>query len=218
MTAMEFPFERNFDEEIAKEAGARILVPADALREVETARAEGFEAGRHVGHKEGRAEAEAEYREATGAAMGVLAAEASALLAQASAHRVALEAQMLDFAMNVCRQLFPQALETRGEERAAEEIRRHLLLAMGSTRLTITLSDAGVAEHGAALEAALPRDLPGTRVEILADAGLAPGEARMRWDNGAMEFSFDRICRRILDALAGARPVGAEDQRSETDG
>ena len=42
------------------------------------------------------------------------------------------------------------------------------------------------------------------RIDVIADPDMTLGDARVEWDNGFMQYSFDTICNRILKSLRAA--------------
>jgi flagellar assembly protein FliH len=117
---------------------------------------------------------------------------------------------MLDFALATCERIMPELLRTRSADRAAAEVRRCLSIAMGSPRIRIFLSRPVLDLHGKGIEEAILGRHAGTVVELAADPALAPGDARVEWDNGVMEYSFGRIAEQVLDALRRTRPLPAD--------
>ncbi|MWD28485.1 hypothetical protein E0K89_013455 [Aquicoccus sp. SCR17] len=207
---MGYFFDRDFDREIELEqAEATRLAHAryteEELREaVEIARLE----GRAQGHAEGRAEALAEaeqadrHREAD--ALEAVGPRIEALLQQAETHQQVLERQVVRFALSVFEKIIPELMDSRGTIRAENEVRAALAIALGSASVRVFLPSQVAAAHGLALEEAAQRLGHAGRVEVMGDIALAPGEARVEWDNGFMEYSYGVICNRILTALRAA--------------
>ena len=209
---MTFVFDRNFDEELLREAivigdGVAGAEERDALlRDAEDrARQEGFEAGRQVGHAEGRAELEAQHFASRDAALRAIVKGCEALCKEAENHRRTLESDMIDFALTTCEKVLPELIRSQSSDRVVAEIRRYLSLAMGSPKLTISMSEAAFEEHGATLEQALVEQAATTAIKIAVDDELAVGDARMEWQNGTMQYSFERICGAVLNALRSVR-------------
>lgn len=219
---MTYLFERNFDEELALEAkgstpGEGVLAESHVhlQNNLEAVRSEAFEAGHSQGVLDGRAALEAEQHSSQSTSLDVIARQCEALCQGAAQHRDALEADMVAFALSTCEKVFPELIDSRSTERAAAEIKRFLSLAMGSPRLRIQMSEKTFEEHGPAIQAALAGQSSSTAIEILADQDLADGEARMEWQNGTMEYSFERLCNTVLGALRG---VQAADTNNEISG
>jgi flagellar assembly protein FliH len=214
--AMSYVFDRDFDAEGAKDdAGAApadgpLYTDADLRAAERTARAEGFEAGRQRGRAEAAEEARTARCEERHDALLALAAGVERLCADAAAHRAALEAQMIDFALVTCERVMPEILRTRSTDRAAAEVRRCLGLVMESPRIRIFLSRPALEEHRAAIEQTIRDRHAGAEVELAADPALDDGDARVEWDDGVMEYSFGQIADMLLEALRRMRPVPAE--------
>ncbi len=209
---MSFIFDRDFDQELAREqhhsqrdARYTEVDLADAIAAaVEIARAEAFAEGHAAGRAEALAEAEAGLEQRRAKAFETLTAELSELRAAGDSHRAALEAQVLDFAGSVGAQVFPELLRERAHRRALAQVRRGLSMGLGSVRLRVALSAEAADLLRHELEATI-RDLGLTgRVDLVEDPGLQPGDARVDWDSGSLEYSFQAICDRLLGALRAA--------------
>lgn len=199
-------FERDFDSEIAQERqlarrGATARHSDEALQ---AAVAEAREAALAQGRAEGRAEAEAEARAAEAAsraaALERIAARLGEVMDDAARHRAALETQLLSYAAATAETVLPEILAGRAEVRALAQIRRGLRLGLDSSRLEIALPP-GAKELRAEVEALLATKGLTGRTTLTEDAGLAPGDARVVWDGGRLDYSFAGICDAILGTL-----------------
>lgn len=202
-------FDRNFDQEIAREeeaAAAAAAPSAEAIAQmIEAARAEGHAAGRAEGRAEGIAQTMAEMEARRSLALETMMPQIAALHDGAATHRAALEAESLDFALSLCEQLFPKLLEAEGNARCADEIRHAIRLALGSPSLRVTMSPDLHAEIGPALEEAAVATGLAYVPELVADPQMQTGQMRAEWLHGTVEFSYASTCARILDALRTAR-------------
>ncbi|APX89199.1 hypothetical protein BV394_05280 [Brevirhabdus pacifica] len=210
-------FARNFDHEReAEEAEARRLERARHTEEelqaaVALARAEGREEGRMQGMAEGQAAALQSLAARQTEALEALGPAISDLLSQAGAHRQALEAQSLDFALSLCERLIPELLRGHSRDRTAERVRRSLRLALGSSALRIHLAPTTLEALGPGIQAAAAARPDAPALHLLADPELDDGDMRAAWDNGQMEYSYERTCGQILDVLRRSRLVAIEE-------
>ncbi len=208
---MSLVFDRDFDLELAHEdrqarrdARAR-HTPEELSDAVTAARAEAFAEGRSAGHSEGLAEASGAQGARRAAALDALKPQISSLVQAADSHRAALEAQVLDFALSVCEQVFPELLRHRAHDRTLAQVRRALSIGLGSATLRVALSPDALRLLRDELNDAITEAGLQGRVEMRADPALVDGDARVDWESGLLEYSFAAICDRILGALREAR-------------
>jgi len=210
---MSMIFDRDFDLELEHEAlqarrDARAChTPAELLEAVEAARAAAFFEGRRTGHAEGLADAADADHARRAAALDALGPQITALAQASDDHCQVLEAQILDFTLTVCEQVFPELLRHRAHDRALAQVRRALSLGLGSVSLRICVSPKALELLQDDLSAAIAENGLQGRVELQANDGLEDGEARVEWDSGFLEYSFSSICDRILRTLREARPA-----------
>lgn len=208
---MSLVFDRDFDLELAREnrqvlRDGEAYYSQDALLEaVSEARATAFAEGRRTGHAEGLAEAAGLDGARRAAALEVLGPQMAALIQAADEHRAALEAQLLDFSLSVCEQVFPELLQHRAHDRALAQVRRALSVGLGSATLQVSLSPDGLRLLREELDSTISEFGLIGRVALRADPDLADGDTRVAWDSGFLEYSFSSICDRILGALRDAR-------------
>ncbi len=204
-------FDRDFDLELAREdQSARRLMRArhtdeEMFEAIAAARNAAFLEGRTAGHAEGLAEAAAAHSARRAEALQALGPTIGELVEANDRHRAALEAQVLDFAVTVCEQVFPELLRHRAHDRVLAKVRRALEIGLGSVSLRIFLSPEALHLLREDLNAAIIENGLEGRVEIRADPALCNGDARVDWDSGFLEYSFSSICDRILCALREAR-------------
>lgn len=200
-------FVRDFDHERDQEAQeARRLLRARHTDEelaaaVAQARAEGRAEGQALGESAGWAAAQDSFAARQAQALDELSPRLETILQDAAAHRQALEAQSLDFALSVCEQVFPEILRGYSHTRAADRVRRSLRMALGSSTLRIHLSPEALTVLAPRIRAAAANRPDSARMELIADPQLADGDVRAEWDNGFMEYSFAAICDQLLTAL-----------------
>jgi flagellar assembly protein FliH len=211
-----YVFERDFSadrseaDETPFNSSTPIYSESDLRAAEQTARAEGFEAGRSVGRSDAMEASEAIRAEERHDALLALAARIETLCADTGAHRAALEAQMTDFALVTCERVMPEILRTQSIDRAAAEVRRCLGLVMGSPRIRVVLSQRALDTHRAAIEDTIRDRHAGVEVELATDPALGEGDARVEWDNGVMDYSFGQIADQLLEALRKMRPLPRE--------
>lgn len=210
---MKLVFHRDFDLELAQEdrqarrdAGA-CHTPEEMSEAIESARAAAFAEGRLAGHGDGLAEAAAADSARRAAALDALMPQIAALIEAADTHRAALEAQLLDFALSVCEQVFPELLRHRAHDRVLAQVRRALSVGLGSATLQVTLSPGALHLLLPDLEAAIQESGLEGRVDMRGDPDLIDGDVRVFWDSGCLEYSFTSISDRILRVLRDARSV-----------
>jgi flagellar assembly protein FliH len=211
-----YVFERDFSadrseaDETPFNSSTPIYSESDLRAAEQTARAEGFEAGRSVGRSDAMEASEAIRAEERHDALLALAARIETLCADTGAHRAALEAQMTDFALVTCERVMPEILRTRSIDRAAAEVRRCLGLVIGSPRIRVFMSQRALDTHRAAIEDTIRDRHAGIEVELATDPSLGEGDARVEWDKGVMHYSFGQIADQLLEALRKMRSLPAE--------
>lgn len=214
-------FLRDFDAEDAQrrapvpEAAPEPLLPRgfsaeEVERLVTEARETAFAHGRDQGAAEARAEAEAGLSTQIVAALGAVQAGVGDLLTQDEMRRRELEGDVLGLLLDAGERIVPELLAAYSADLALARIRDGLRMASGSARLTIRLSPA-VADAVGGQIAALAQGAD-VRPEVVADAALEDGAARLDWDSGAMSYSLDRVCADLLDALREAVAKLKDDQ------
>lgn len=219
---MSYVFDRDFDRELdherqeAERRARACYSPEDLEAALADARAAAFAEGHAAGRAEGIAESQASSEALRSEALGALAPQLERLIGEADRHRAALEAQVLDFTLSVCEQVFPEVLG-RSRDRALDRVKKTIGLALGSACLRIMLSERALPLLRPEIERAA-RDIGlQARVELATDPALSEGDVRMEWDNGFMEYSFAGICDRILSALRQARAGTSEPILSGSD-
>lgn len=220
---MSYVFDRDFDSELDRERqeaerrARACYTPEDMEAAIAKVRAEAFRDGHTAGRAEGLAEARSSAERLRAEALGVLGPQLEQLIGAADRHRTALEAQVLDFTLSVCEQVFPEVLRSRSRERALDRVKKTIELALGSSCLRIMLSQQALPLLQPEIEQAARAIGLEARIELSADPALSEGDVRMEWDNGFMEYSFAAVCDRILTALKQARGGASETLLSGSD-
>lgn len=217
-------FDRDFDTEIEQERAERrrleraCYTPEDLEAAMVRARQEGFDAGRRVGKAEAEATAAESDQRRQSEAVEAVATHVDDLMRGMDRHVATLERQVLTFVLAVFEKIFPEVMSGRGAARAEAEAQSALELALGTSSLQIFLPPEEREGMGQRLELAARELGHEGRVEVLGDPSLKPGDARIEWDNGFMQYSFDLICNRILTALRAASllPEAHDDEPAET--
>lgn len=207
---MSFVFERDFDEEEAFEKRKRIhekraiYTPEDLEEAVQKASKDAYEDGRMAG----RAEASVQHAESTAArsadALVVLAPKLQDILSKMDQHQAALEHQLLDYVLTVARQLMPEILDKTALLRTEAEVTKAIGMALGASSLRIYIPADLAGDLSEGIEQQVEQAGFTGRVQIQADHRMQPGDTRVVWDNGAMDFSLSELCDRTLQALRDA--------------
>ncbi|MFC2970543.1 FliH/SctL family protein [Acidimangrovimonas pyrenivorans] len=200
-------FHRDFDAELedelreAERDRARRFSQADLDAAVKAAQEAAVREGYAEGYAAARMVSEQELAMRQAEALEIIAPRLQDYVAGQVAHREALERQLLAFTLSVCDKVFPEFLARRSAAAAADQIRRTLALALRSPQLQIRLSPATHDRLAPELEALARGGAVQRHVEIVADATMRDGDARVDWQDGFMEYSYDAICAGILSTL-----------------
>ncbi|WP_407496331.1 FliH/SctL family protein [Pseudooceanicola sp. MF1-13] len=218
---MSFVFDRDFDEEEEFEARKRIhekraiYTPEDLEEAVQKASAAAYEDGRMAG----RAEASVEHQDTTASktadTLVMLAPKLQEILTKSDQHQAALEAQVLDYVLTVARQLLPEILTQTAIIRTEGEIKKAIKMALGASSLRIHIPAEVAGEMSVAIEQQVQASGFAGRIQIQADHRLRPGDTRVEWDHGGMEFSLTELCDRTLRALRDATQDAMARRKSE---
>lgn len=203
-------FQRDFDAELEAEALAAAHERACRYtqEEYDAALAAAVEFGRAdgraQGHAEGLAEAHASLASRQVEALEALRPQVAQMLEDRLAHHDALERHIVAFTLEVAEKVLPEFISARSPLAAAAQARRAIGLAFASPRLRIRLSQAARDILAPELEALVADRLAPGQLDVAADPALADGEARVIWEDGFMDYSFERVCARILAVLREA--------------
>ena len=207
---MAFVFDRDFDEEAEFEERKRVharraIYTSDDL-DAATRKAanESYEDGRLAG----RAEAAVEHAETSAArtadALVVLAPRLQQILTQADQHKAALEFQVLDYITTIFRQVAPTLLDETALLRTEAEIKSAINMALGASSLRIHVPAELAGDLTEGINQQVHQAGFTGRVHIQADHRMQPGNTRVEWDHGLMDFSLTELCDGILVALKQA--------------
>ena len=199
-------FDRDFDRELAEER--RAVAQVDKARHsdeallaaVAEARAEALAQGRAEGRAEAEAEARAAEAEALSTRLGQIAQRLDEMIAARDTHRAALERQLLGYAAVTAEKVLPEILDARAHARALAQIRRGLRLGLDAARLEIVLPEGAEPLRAEVARLVEAQGLAG-RAVLRTDPALAPGDARVAWEGGRLDYSFAAICDEILGTL-----------------
>ncbi|WP_163851559.1 hypothetical protein [Pseudooceanicola aestuarii] len=219
---MQFVFERSFDTDVqpANTPGSHRVDAIYTRAEFDAAVAEASRIGYDDGRTAGRAEAytasslsEAERQLAT---LEALPAVLETLFADADRHHAALESQLLHFVLSVFERLAPRIRASLAADEAEREAGAAIRMALGSATLRVFLPPETVKPTGDAVLKVAHLNGYGGRIDIAPDPELQTGDVRVSWDHGVMDYSFDAICQRVLDALSRSS-AQARDQARQAD-
>lgn len=219
MTSQKFIFERDFDREIEIESGLgpepeRVYSEAEMQALLEAAREDGFAQGQDLGYRTGRAEAIGQAEKEHHATLDALTGSLQTLMRGEAEHRVALERDVVVLMTAILEHVLPEAKAALSVERLEREILAHLRMGLDKATLKIRMNP----EDRERIEATIRKEADKLGltelIEVIADAGLAQGATRVDWNDGFMEFGFERICAAILDRLK-AQGTGHEQQKMQ---
>lgn len=201
-------FRHNFDVEEKKalngEGGKNAEALADLRTQLDTARQEGFDAGRTIGKQDAQAEMAASDAERLARVRDSIAAQLQTLAAQDNRHAEETEKDITELFCTIAERLVPELLDSFGVDLAVERIRQSVRLARSEPRLSIRTSP----EVLAVLEDEAPDWLDDatrhTEIEFLADPQMNRGAATVDWQAGRLEYDLNAACFAVLTALQDA--------------
>ncbi|QFT47379.1 flagellar assembly protein H [Roseivivax sp. THAF40] len=206
MSDARFIFERDFDRELDSEQGVsppseRMYSESEVQTKIqlatEAAYARGQDAGWRTAHTEAMGQAERQHL----AALEQLGSQLRSLMEGEANHRSKLEDDVVALVKAVLTKVLPDLQSQLSRTRLENEILAHVKLALGSSTLRIRVSTLDLPQ----LKDTILRkaDTLGvtSRIQISSDAALSQGECRVDWDDGFMEFGFEKVCRSILELL-----------------
>ncbi|MHA6327028.1 FliH/SctL family protein [Roseivivax sp. CAU 1753] len=206
MNSARYIFERDFDQELEIERGEspapeRLYTESELQAALDSARETAFSEGQDRGWRTAHGDAVEQAERQHLAALELLSAQLSSLMGAEALHRAKLEREVVSLAHAVLEKVVPNVQAKFAQDRLRSEILSHLHLALGSARLFIKLSVLDTPH----LEIMILREAEklgvGNRIQISSDAALSKGECRVDWDDGFMEFGFDKVCEKILALL-----------------
>lgn len=204
------PFSTNLEAEVREEARRRASGDDRTLSISEHRELldKAVTEAREAAYQEGYAKGEADTREAilakVSASISEVAPQIEAILARSSEHHTQLERQLTSFAYAVAEKVAPDILRLRTKANILENIRETLAMTLAQPKLLVAVSPAVQEAMGADLEAVAEHLGYKGSLQVKAETALTDGEAKVTWDDGFMEYSFDRVCEQILATLGGA--------------
>lgn len=209
---MTFVFNRNFDDERNQENGkAPKVCPCDKLTQeeidvlIEKAKAQAFQAGLDEGYYNALESLYNESDKTERDALAEIRAQLHVLVGKIDHHHAALEAQVLDFSLSICEQVFPYLQHSQSHERALTQIQKTMRLALNSPYINIMLSPKALPKLTPHIEQLANELGLSEQIQLSTDQNLTDGAAHVDWQNGFMAYSFDTVCERILSALKAAQ-------------
>lgn len=205
-------FRRNFDDELDRETGkdadgCTCSHPTDEELEarIETVKEEAYQAGLKAGHDQAleqyRQEADQNHIDAVQSIKDHL----RNIFERSDSHSDALEAQVLDFGLSICEQVFPYLLHSQSQERAVSQIKKTMRMALDSPYINIAVSETALPQLKPLIEQAAQDLGLKDQIKLLPDPKLIDGATHIEWKNGFMEYNFEMVCERILTALKAAQ-------------
>jgi flagellar assembly protein FliH len=172
---------------------------------IEAAKEEAFQAGLETGHSKALEQLRQEADQTHINAVHSIKDHLRDIFEKSDSHNDILEAQVLDFGLSICEQVFPYLLHHQSQERAVTQIKKTMQMALNSPYINIAVSKTALPQLKPLIEDAAQELGLENRIKLLSDANLVDGATRIEWKNGFMEYSFDAVCERILTALKAAQ-------------
>lgn len=205
---MTLVFSRNFDEEEnwesgqgGKNCGCDKLSAEEVDALVEVAKAEAFQSGLDEGYNSALAKFREEADQTQSAALADIQSQLRSLFEKINYHNTALEAQILDFTLSICEQVFPYLQHTQSHERALAQIQKTMRLALKSPHINIILSNSALPKLTPFIDQLAGELGIEDQIKLSSDEKLDDGATVVEWQNGFMNYNFDVVCERILTAL-----------------
>lgn len=201
-------FRHNFDVEEKQaredETAGHQEPTADLKAQLETARQEGFDAGRAIGKQDAQAELEAAEAMRLGQVRDVIAAQLQALVAQDKRDAEETERDITELFCTIAERLVPELLDSLGVDLTIEKIRQSVRLARSEPRLSIRTSPEVVAQLEEEANDWFDDATRHTEIELLADPQMNRGAATVDWTTGRLEYDLNAACFAVLTALQEA--------------
>lgn len=167
------------------------------------ARQQGFDQGHEEGLQNGRREAQTDLQAQATAAMQELRDQLAVFIAQDRDRRAELERDLIDMVLDIAERTVPDLLAAFSTDQVQARLAHAILKGARRAELEIFISP----ETETHLADVIPQITPPDQAippKVTADPSLKNGEARMTWENGFMQYSLDRVCDEILQALRHA--------------
>ncbi|MBI1339062.1 hypothetical protein GC169_02460 [bacterium] len=126
------------------------------------------------------------------AALIEIAAKLTPVEPQLCAISEVLRREAAELALIAARKIAGAALDAGGQATAAEAIEAAIRLIKGKPRIIVSVRAEDLAEVASRLSAFQGGQLA-DRIDVEANPAAKPGDWRVEWDNGAAEFSRDKV-------------------------
>jgi flagellar biosynthesis/type III secretory pathway protein FliH len=201
-------FDHNFDAETEqsthRDAAATVTAIADLKEQLETARKEGFEAGRDLGRKEAKAEFDAGAAERFEQERQLIQESLAQLVAKDTRDRSDTERDIIELFLGITERLVPELIGHYGPQLAADRIKQAVQQSRTSPELTITACPDVVAALEDEATSWLTIASHTAEIDIFADPDMPRGSAQVRWKGGRLEYDLETACTQMLRALTQA--------------
>ena len=167
------------------------------------ARSQGVEQGREEGFADGQREAKATIEAQSVAALEAIHGQMDSFLSQDAQRRNELQADLIDMVLEICERVVPDVVRSYSADRVQARLAETIQMGAEHAQLSLRLSPTTLKTLEKNLVSLLPAD-QSDRLKIVADPALKNGEAQMNWQNGFMNYSLDRVCDELMDALRNA--------------
>lgn len=202
-------FNHNFDAEVDRgvhhDAAATAQAIADLKEQLEAARKEGFDAGRHVGLTEAQTEFDQEAVNRFEQDRQSIREQLTQLIAQDSQQQTTTERDVVELFLGIAERLVPELIGTYGTGLAIDRIRHAVQQARTDPSLTVR----ACADVITVLEAETPDWLTAAgrtaQIELIREPQMTRGTARVEWKGGRLEYDIEAACRTVLQSLAQAQ-------------
>lgn len=201
-------FDHNFDVEaersVHQNTSATIEAIADLKEQLETARKEGFEAGRALGLREAKVEFDAGAADRFEQDRQMIQKQLAELIQQDTRHHKDTERDIIELFLGIAERLVPELINQYGSTLAVDRIKH----AVQQTRTDPELTISACSDVVAALEVEAPSWLThasqDAEIDIFVDPEMPRGSVQVRWKGGRLEYDIETACEQVLQALAEA--------------
>ena len=201
-------FARNFDEQPEESPPERevqdVVETPDLTEQLETARQEGFDAGRRIGRQEAQAEADAKEGDRLSTTQAAIQAELARLSAADAMVARQMEHDIVELFSGIAERLVPELLETYGPELAVSRIRESLEQVRTDPVVAIKASPEIIERLQTSAPEWLTAPVGQPKIELVPGTDMNPGAATVKWKGGRLEYDMHAACLAVLQALATA--------------
>lgn len=209
-------FPRNFDDELDRETRGDVDIctcahpsPEELETRIEAAKSEAYQAGQEAGRAQALEDFHKEADQYQTETLTQVKDHLCNIFEKSNAHNATLEAQVLDFSLSICEQVFPYLLHSQSHERALSQIKKTMRMALSSPYIHIALSETALTYLGPYIEKTSSELGLTDRIKLSSDTKLIDGATHIQWKNGFMEYNFETVCERILTALKTAQKTNS---------